>query len=211
MNKKTSALLLSSNNCPHCHALKRSLDSLLKKEKLSMLEVINIEEQPERAKEYNIRSVPWLKLGLFEFNEGLTESELANWITWADSNDANSRYIEYLLLNGKLSLAIDWLEKTNVSLNEVLILIANFEVKINVRIGVGAIFEHFEGSHKLIAIIPSIKNLMDGGNAELRADLCHFLLLSRDKSVCDCLKKRLNDEDGNVREIAQESIDELCG
>jgi len=210
MNKKPSVLLLTSSNCPHCHAMIRSLDSLLKQQKLSMLEVINIEEQPDRATGFNVRSVPWFKLGLLEFNEALTESELTNWIDSYNTYDSYSRYIEYLLLNGKLNLAIDWIEKNNVSLNEVLNLITKLEIKINVRIGIGAIFEHYDSSKKLSEIIPRIKILMDSANAELRADLCHFLLLTRDKGLCNYLQKLLHDEDRNVREIAEESIDELC-
>jgi len=119
-------------------------------------------------------------------------------------------YIEYLLQNGKLNVALEWIERTNASLSDVLGLIAKADIKINVRIGIGAIMEHFDGSDKIGECIPMMSKLITHDNAELRADIGYYLMLTRDQSVMKLLQVLLSDENEHVREIARESIEELC-
>jgi len=209
MSLKPAVVLLTSSNCPHCTSLKKQLDDVNNQGRLSSFEVINVEEQPEVAKHYNVRSVPWFKLGSYEFDEGMTAGQLNDWLDSLEINDGNGRYLEYLLLNGKLNQAINWLENSNSLLEDVLELIVKPDVKINVRIGVGAVMEHFEGSALIRQIQPQIVEMLHNENPAIRADACHFLSLTNDQSVLGHLQVMLNDNDEHVREIAQEGLDDL--
>jgi len=209
MNQVIDILLLTSSQCPHCQTLKRQLDDAISQGMLSTYELINIEDSPEVANKYGVRSVPWLLLGSYEFDGAMKNSELYSWLTLLSNNKGNSEYAEYLLLNGKLSKLIDWLEKGNGSLQEVLSLIDNPDTKINVRIGVGAVMEHFEGRDNLKELTPSILEMLENDSPAIRADACHFLVLTRGQGVARQLQALLKDPDPHVREIAREGLDEL--
>lgn len=203
------ALLLKSTHCPYCHALEMLLDERLKKAVLGKLDVINIEHSPEIAQQYGVRSVPWLQLGDFIFEDAMTPAELDRWIGLATSNQGQADYIVYLLEHGKLTRAIDWIEQGNASLNTVIPLLEDMDAKMNVRVGIGAIMEHFEGSLMIRDIIPELIGLMQNDNPVIRTDACHYLSLTQSMDVIESLKKMLDDEDEQVRQVAQESIDAL--
>ena len=46
-------------------------------------------------------------------------------------------------------------------------------------------------------------------DARIRGDACHYLSLTKDVSYVPAIKKLLSDENEEVREIAQDSLDEL--
>ena len=211
MNKtnKPNALILVSSHCPHCHALQTLLRERMAKGALGELELINVEQQPEVAQGYGVRSVPWLQLGKFIFDEALTPAELDGWIEHATAGSGQSRYIVYLLERGRLAKAIEWLEQGNASLKAVLPILADPDAKMNVRLGVGAILEHFEDTQALRAVIPDLIALLQDINPAVRTDACHYLSLTHSMDVIAPLKKMLEDENEQVRQVAMESIEEL--
>ena len=54
----------------------KQLSELLKEGVLGRLEMINIGSRPEVAAHYNVRSVPWLKVGELEFSGAMTRQEI---------------------------------------------------------------------------------------------------------------------------------------
>jgi len=85
-------LLLTSNHCIHCKALKTILTELMNEGVFSSFEVVNIEDHPEVTKKYNVRSVPWLRLGKYDFNEGLSRAELTDWLAQVKSDEGDTLY-----------------------------------------------------------------------------------------------------------------------
>lgn len=211
MNQHPAALILVSTYCPHCHALKSLLSERAEKGVLEKLDVVNIEHSPEVAQQYGVRSVPWLKLGNFIFDGGMTTAELDKWIAHVKAGTGQSEYIAYLLEHGKLAKAIDWLEEGNTTLEALIPILEDIEAKINVRVGIGAILEHFEASQAIREIIPELIGLMQNEHPTIRTDACHYLSLTRSMDVIESLKKMLDDEDEQVRLVAQESIETLMG
>jgi glutaredoxin len=206
-----NALLLISSHCVHCHALEILLHERKNKGLIGELDIINVEQSPETAQQYGVRSVPWLRLGNFIFNEGLSPVDLDQWIEHAKAGSGQSQYIAYLLEHGNLVKAIEWIEKGNTTLQAVIPLIADQDARINVRVGVGAILEHFEGMPEVREIIPELIGLMQSENPSIRTDACHYLSLSHSMDVIESLKKMLDDEDEQVRQVARESIETLRG
>ena len=117
---KPHALLLVSSHCPHCHALETLLRERMAKDLLGELDIINVEQRPEVAQRYGVRSVPWLQLGNFIFDEALTPADLDSWIEHVKEGRGQSRYVTYLLEHGKLAKAIEWIEQGNATLKAVI-------------------------------------------------------------------------------------------
>lgn len=206
---KPDALLLVSTHCPHCHRLETLLREREEKGELGNLDTINIEQSPDTAQQYNVRSVPWLRLGPFVFDEALASAELDRWIREVKQGRGQSRYIAYLLGRGRLNQAIEWLENGHGSLDAVIRIIADADAKINVRVGVGAILEHFENTDVIRAIISDLVLLLHDRNPTIRTDAAHYLSLTHSREVIASLKAMLEDENEEVRQVAAESIEAL--
>jgi glutaredoxin len=206
---KPDALILVSTRCPHCHALETLVRERLAKGEIGGLDVINIEQHPEVAQQYGVRSVPWLQLGNFVFDEALTPADLDGWIEYAKEGSGQSRYIAYLLEHGKLVKAIEWLEKGNASLKAVIPILTDPDAKMNVRVGVGAILEHFEDTQAIREIAPGLIALLSDAHPAIRTDVCHYLSLMHASDAIEPLKKMLDDGDEQVRQVARESIEAL--
>lgn len=86
---------------------------------------------------------------------------------------------------------------------------ADPEAKINVRLGVGVIIEDMAISEEFKVVIPRLIEYLSNADARIRGDACHYLSLTKDVAYMPDIENLLSDENEEVREIAQESIDEL--
>ena len=208
-NMQPSALLLVSSHCPHCHALEALLRERMDNGVLGELNIIDIEQSPEVAQQLGVRSVPWLQLGDFIFDGAMTPAELDNWIERTGSADGFSSYISFLLEHGQLAKAIEWIEQGKASLTNIIPLLADPDAKMNVRVGLGAILEHFEDTPAIREISPELVVMLDDPHPAIRIDACHYLSLTHSVDAIEPLTIRLDDIDAQVREVARESIEEL--
>lgn len=176
---------------------------------LGELEVINVEKSPETAQQHGVRSVPWLRLDDFVFDEPPEPSKLDQWIREVKEGGGQPGYIAYLLERGKLNMAIEWIENGNASLKAVVSLLSDPDAKINVRVGIGAILEHFENTERIRTIVPDLVALLNDNNLTVRIDSCHYLSLTHSRDAIEPLKKMLGDKEEQVRQVAQESIESL--
>ncbi|MGD8566896.1 MAG: HEAT repeat domain-containing protein [Gammaproteobacteria bacterium] len=203
-----TALLLTTPGCTHCAALKKILDSLLKDGVLETLNVVDVTKQPELANRYNVKSVPWLKLGDFQFQGSMTEKELRQWISLVNSRKGDTRYLKYLLENGELNQVIDLIRDHSQSIGDLLPLILDAEQDMKVRLGVSAVFEELQGSDILGATVEQLGELVGHENPQVRADIAHFLALTGDETAIPYLQRLARDTNPQVREIADEALTE---
>ncbi len=198
-----------STHCPHCHVLQTLLEQRQSEGQIKSLSLINIDETEDAATKYKIRSVPWLKLGVFEFDGVLTPVQLDHWIAMTYEANGSINFLEYMMENGKLQNVIEWLEQGKTSLQGFASLIIKPDIKMNVRIGIGAVMEHFEGTAALTSIIPELEEMLEHDSSAIRTDVCHYLMLTHDTKVKAIIEKLLDDEDAEVRITAKESLEEL--
>ncbi|HEC29195.1 MAG TPA: hypothetical protein ENI65_06380 [Gammaproteobacteria bacterium] len=203
------ALLLTSTHCQHCHTLELLLHKRLADGRLKGLDVINIEQSPELVKQHNARSVPWLQLGTCIFDEALTPGELDHWIALITDNQARSPYLEYLLSNGKLDWVLEWFEHDKACLNDLIAILIKDDVKMNVRIGISAVMERYEDTDAIRKVVPELAKLIQHEDPVIRMDACHYLTLTRSDGITGPINNLLNDEDRQVRQIAQECLEEI--
>lgn len=210
MNQPPSALLLIATGCQHCPAVLLSLSELIKEGKLSSLEVVNIVADPARAQALNVRSVPWVKLGEYELVGMKSKTELAQWIDKASSpTEDMSDYFEELMTSGEIARIKPLLEDSPQQMQSLFNIMANEKSSLSARVGVGAIIEQLAGSELLINNIDSLGDYCQHKNPRVRNDACYYLGLTHHPDALKYIQALLNDDDNDVKETAEESIEAI--
>lgn len=202
-------LMFLSTGCSHCPAVLTTLTELLKSGEIGRLEAINIQQQPETAQQYNVRSVPWIKIGDIELTGLQSKTEIIKAIEQASSSTGLIEYYDDLLNNGQLQQAIDHIQKTPQNLSLLVEMIEDEHIKISVQIGIGAIMEEFAESPALIKLIPALTGLIKHPLARVRNDACFYLSLTAAPEVKATIETLLNDSDKDVQETARDCLEDL--
>jgi hypothetical protein len=200
------ALMLLGTHCPHCPTVLNSLSELVKQGVISRLEVINLEQRPELAQQLGVRSVPWVKIGPFELNGLHSKAEYQSWAEQAGSDEGMTRFVEQLLNEGEVQQVLGMIEKDAGFMHALIGLVSDAEARINARLGAGAIMEEYEGRSQLNALVPELGELTKHADPRVRSDACHYLSLTHDASVREYIEPLLDDDDADVREVAEESL-----
>ena len=196
-------------HCTYCGPMMQILTELMKAGQIAQLRIVNIENNPELAAEHGVRSVPWLQIGPFELSGSRSKKELSLWIERASSFDGVTDYLEEVLSEGNINYANKLIQRYPQALENVIDLMADPDAKINVRLGVGVIIEELAESEQFRTVMPRLLGYLSSSDARIRGDACHYLSLTKDGSYVPEIKKLLSDESEEVREIAQESLEEL--
>jgi len=206
VNPAPDALLLIAPGCPHCPAIFAALGELVKAGRIGRLEVVNIAEHPNVADTVGTRTVPWYRIGGFEFEGVMRPSELTQWTDRARNGTGMNRYLSRLLETQRLAKVMELVAERPARLSDLVSLIANLETPMSVRIGVGEVFEDMAGSAAFTDIVPALGALTGSEESQVRADAAHYLGLSGNPAAADFLRPLLEDADSEVREIAAESL-----
>ncbi len=208
-NESPAVLMLMGRQCTYCGPMMQALTELMKAGQIAELRIVNIEHSPELAVSLGVRSVPWLQIGPFELLGSRSKQEILLWIERTSSSAGFNDYLEEVLSEGKLEYANKLIESYPQALENIIELMADPEAKINVRLGVGVIIEEMAESVEFKAVVPRLIDYLSSKDARIRGDACHYLSLTRDASHIPLIERLLSDESEEVREIAQDSLDEL--
>lgn len=204
-----SVLMLMGRQCAFCGAMMQILSELMKEGRLAELRIVNIEDNPQLAREFSVRSVPWLKLGPFELTGSRTKQELLTWLERASSFDGIGEYLEEILSEGNIGAANKLLQQYPAAMEHVIRIVADPEARINVRLGAGVIIEDRADTEAFKDYIPALVAYLSSDDPRIRGDACHYLSLTKDVTYVPEIEMLLKDENKEVREIAQESLEEL--
>lgn len=203
------ALLLLGTHCPYCPAVLAHLSDMVKRGVIGRLEAVNLESRPDLARELDARSVPWVRIGPFELAGNRSLAELESWARKAGSVEGMADYFAELLGAGGVAAVIGQLRRRPGDFAAILRLLADAELKINARVGLGAVIEEFAGDELLTRQIPALGALTKHDDARIRADAAHYLALTGSAQAVHWLRECLNDANAEVREIARESLDAI--
>jgi len=206
MPSKTEALLLIANGCSHCPAMVEYLSQLVKQGKLGRLEIVNASLRPEIAASYDVRSVPWCRIGEFELAGVHSLSDLAEWVEHAAGNSGQAAYIAYLIEQHRLQEAIQRVRPSPSIMTELTPMLGDLSVPMAVRIGIGALIEELAGDPALEYAVSPLAQLTTSPDSQVRADVCHYLGICGDPSSIPLIEGLLDDEDPEVCEIAAETL-----
>jgi hypothetical protein len=205
----SAVLMLMGTQCAYCGAMMQALTELMKAGHITELRIVNIEMDPALAQQLGVRSVPWLQIGPFELQGARSKQELLSWIEKASDSSGVNEYLSEVLSEGNIEYANKLIHRYPQALNNVIELMADPDAKINVRLGVGVIIEDMAESEEFKVVIPRLLDYLSSKDARIRSDACHYLSLTKDVSYIPVIEKLLSDEDQEVREIAQDSVEEL--
>jgi hypothetical protein len=203
------ALLLVGPGCPYCAQMLEGLGELVKDGSIGELTIVNVEREPEVARQYGVRSVPWARIGEFVLEGAHTPAELRNWTRECGDDAGMTRYFDDRLQHGGLARVEAMIREKPARLRDLLPLIEDSKTTIQTRVGIGALLEGLEGTGLARVLVPELEPMSEHTDARVRADVCHYLGLAEDSSAIETLTARLRDSDAEVREIAAESIDHL--
>lgn len=202
--------LLVGTGCSHCQAVLNAFGRLLKEGHVGRLDVINASVHPEEARRRGARSVPWMEIGTYHLEGAHSYGELAAWIDASRDDSQGAAYLGHLLETGRLDTAVQRARERVEERRHLLALMASDDTPMTVKIGVGAAMEELAEAGLLEEIVDEIVALTRSGNAQVRADACHFLALSRSPAAVPRLEEMAaGDESPEVREIAAESLEAI--
>jgi HEAT repeat protein len=182
------------------------LARLVKGGRLGRLEVINASVEPELAARHGVRAVPWTRIGSFDLTGALTPSELADWVELAASGEGWSAYYAHLLENRRLEEVEQRIRERPSTLVDLIGLLAEEDIPMSTRIGVSAVVEELHGTRALAAAVPELEQLTLSASPQTRGDACHFLGLAGERRAIPAVRRLLEDDQPDVREIAIETL-----
>lgn len=203
------ALLFIAPGCPHCPTVLGGMAELVKQGLVGRLEVVNIAVHPQQAEQAGVRSVPWLRLGEFEFEGLYSPAELRDWAQRAIRPTGLAEYFAEQLKHGRLAKVIAMVASRPQRLAALLQLAADPDTELTVRIGVSAVAESMAGSADLAAQLPALRALADSADPRVRADACHFLALTGSPDAVAPLEALTGDGERSVSDVAQDALAEL--
>ncbi len=201
-----AALLFTTPACPHCPGVKRALAALLEEGAIASLEVVDATVETGRAQALGVKSVPWLRLGPFEFEGQMTPAELRQWAQRATQPQGLRDYFFEMLKSGRRAKVEAMLRADPRRAAVLAELVADPEASMAVRLGIGAVLEELQGSGATEPMVPVLAAALARADARDRADIAHFLSLIGGAAAHNALRACLDDADAEVREIAQEAL-----
>lgn len=208
-NYPPDALLFVTPDCPHCATLKQALHTLQQEGQVADVRVVDASAQPELAQQYEVRSVPWLKLGIFTLTGARTLGELRQWVDWAHGEEGKAHYVAHLLQEGGYVQASAFIHADTQRLRPLLSIVADPSANLEVRLGVSALLESYAYSPALAALRPELAELSRHADHRVRADACHLLGLTGSAAAKPVLEVCLHDANEEVREIALDAMHNL--
>lgn len=183
-----------------------SLTQQLKQGNLARLDAVNIVNSPEVAQQLGVRSVPWTRIGRFELDGVMSPKEVSQWIERTALETGVADYFSESLAAQRSDKVIHWLEESPQDLQVLLELQENDATPMAARIGIGVVMEQLEGDPRLSHALPTLITLSRSKQANIRADVAHYLGLTHHPDARPALLEMVNDSHPDVREIAEESL-----
>ncbi|MBF0307944.1 MAG: HEAT repeat domain-containing protein [Magnetococcales bacterium] len=204
------ALLVVAPGCPHCGMVLEGMSRLLKEGRLSSLQGLQAPYHAGEVSRLGIRSVPWYRIGPFVFEEAQGYAELLRWAERADHIRGMAVYFEDRLNRGQRHRVLAMVREDPARLQAFALLMADVEVGLQTRLGMGVVLEELQGSGLAVGLLSALERLVQHPEARMRGDACHFLsLIDCPRSALRLLEKSLDDPDPMVREVAGDLLEEM--
>ncbi|OFZ95375.1 MAG: hypothetical protein A2Z44_10610 [Betaproteobacteria bacterium RBG_19FT_COMBO_58_11] len=200
------ALLFTTSGCPHCPGVKAALNTLLQEGAIASLETADASDDAKRAQALGVKSVPWFRIGEFEFEGAMTLGEMRMWATRAASASGLRDYFFEMLKSGRRGKVEDMIRADPQRSIALVDLMRDPEASMSIRLGIGAVLEEFQGSASAAPMAPKLAELLHDPDPRNRADAAHFLSLIGDAEALKLLRGCLDHPDPEVREIAYDAL-----
>ncbi len=196
-------------NCKICPQMEQLFVEMLKNGAIDELTILNVEEQPELAQQYNIRSLPFYLINDVAFYGLKTATEVKK-ILQQDSTEKLVELINSELSDGQLQTVEDLVAEQPDARDAVLVLLNDPETSLVVRIGLSAIIE------TLTETTDTLKNhekhfltLADHSDDRIATDAIYYLSLFGSADSMQKLEEISKDDNNGLQEQAIELLEEF--
>ncbi|CAA6825628.1 MAG: Unknown protein [uncultured Thiotrichaceae bacterium] len=203
------AILLVGTHCPHCESVLQHASKLVKHGEFSQLTVHNVDQQPDVIQQYQVRSVPWIRIGQYELTGAQTYDALLQRVQWVKEQRKLEGEFDYLLSEAQADKVLGRLHQKPEQMQAIIKLLGDSATVLSTRIGIGVVVEEFAGTPTLQEYIPQLSELSQHKDARIRADACHYLGLTESQIAIEPLENCQNDTDPEVREVVVDSLEIL--
>lgn len=218
-NHKLNIKLFVSTQCPHCSQALELLTQAVKQADIAKLSIINLNANSSDENYSHIRSVPFIQINDYEFTGSLKKSELADWIKAENDNKFSHYYFSNLLADGSFNQVESFLKRKPNYWIELISLALDPENKMNIKIGITAIFESIASEIPKLSqcddIINTLIQASETDNHAIRVDLIYFISLIytalEEQQLMHAqlevfMRKALQDVSDEVKEIADDVL-----
>jgi len=211
--------LFISTQCPHCAQALEILTKAVKQGVVSQLNIINLNTVANPQDYSSIRSVPFIKIGDFEFSGNIKQSELDDWIQASQENKFPHYYFSMKLSDGNINQAERLIKQNPEYWFTLIQLLQDSETKLQVKIGSTSIFEtHCKdliNSSQCDEVTHALIQATKTDEHATRVDLIYILSLiyselkankKNNNELSDFIKQTLNDKSDEIKEIIEDAI-----
>ncbi len=209
MQTKPDVVLFTAPQCPHCPQVKQAFSQFEQQGLIQQLTIYSADQSPDLADQYQIRSVPWFRIGALTFTGQHTAKEIQHWLQVACTEQGIYQYVTETLEAGRLAQVEQLIEQHPDTLCIAIKLIADNDAPLQARIGIGALIEGWAHQPILEKLLPQLTQSIASDDHRHRSDACYYLGMVNHPTAQQLLQQCLEDEHPEVREIAQESLEAL--
>jgi len=193
--------------CSLCPQMERLFDEMHKSGAINELQVLDVTEHPELAQQHNIRSVPFYLINGVAFT-GLKSKKEIDQLLSQNSEQNWSVLIKQELGEGQLD-TVEALIREKASAQEaMLMLLADAETELVVRIGLTAIIESLAEGSLLAPFEEKFIRLAEHEDERIAVDALYYLSLLDSPASMKTLTEIERSDKPVLREHARELLEE---
>lgn len=203
--------LFISAQCPHCASTLELLTKAVKQGTISCLNITNLSAIVDIEKYSHIRSVPFIQLQDFDFTGNITLTDIESWSEAHKNNSLTNYYLTRLFMEGDLGKAELLIKQKPAYLSELVRMAEDDKTKMQIRIGITAVFETLNTEQiqpvQLEQIINMLITACNTKNKAVRTDLVYLASL-----LYASLKKQQQQNTtltGFIESLRHDSSDEI--
>lgn len=196
---RNSIELFVMQGCHVCPQMERTFQALQQQGEIDNLQIIDVSEQPELARQHNIRSVPHYIINGIAFS-GLKSREEILSIVQSSTDHLLLRWMREQLTEGQLSDVELMVSKKSAARQALLILLNDLDTSLVVRIGLTAIIESLAQDHIFDDMEQRFIKLVEHHEQRIAIDALYYLQLI---STPGCQQKLLEIAETGSSELSQ--------
>jgi len=199
--------LFVMSGCSLCPQMERLFDEMHKSGAINELQVLDVTEHPELAQQHNIRSVPFYLINGVAFT-GLKSKKEIDQLLSQKSEQNWSVLIKQELSEGQLETVEALIREKPSAQEAMLMLLADAETELVVRIGLTAIIESLAEGPLLAPYEAQFISLAEHEDERIAVDALYYLFLLDSPASMKTLAEIERSGKPVLREHAQELLEE---
>lgn len=192
--------------CPHCAKVVEMVNQFAIENSNIYVYVVDVAQFQEMGSDYKVMSAPTV---VINHNIKLVSPSTEELLEWIEKRDDELEYFGKLLKDGEIDKLKEIIEE-DLDRTEMLVELLRKQ-EINIRIGAVILITRLMEDHpqKLEDVKTRVKGLLEEDNSNIVQDAALVLGRIGDNSDIEELKKLFSSEDEEIKDAAEEAIEEI--